>query len=330
MGEFDTQRAGNFESYSRDTIAHNLGVFEPHWEWIVPIRQDGDHAFKFSKLSLESTFISNFEHASALEAIGKRDLPWTNYIFVLTGEVKVCDLRAAEHMRIRKNCVASVGNSTATKLVVSPESSWLVFQVPTAVLSEAFEELTGKPDRREFTVPPTDFRQDGAWEFYQILRQAEREMRTAKPVEEIVLARAYNQLAVVKLLTRLLDCLSPVPDGDVRTRVPFQLLKAEAYMRDNLCNSITLEDIVKAANCSARTLQRMFRFYRKSTPTGVLCSYRLAAAHNIIMAAQVENITDLALSFQFSNPGRFLVLYKKAYGCSPSFALRSPKGKDSE
>ncbi|WP_245262775.1 helix-turn-helix domain-containing protein [Ensifer sp. BR816] len=67
----------------------------------------------------------------------------------------------------------------------------------------------------------------------------------------------------------------------------------------------------------------MFRTYRGDSPMGVLCSYRLATAHGAIKAGRTAGSTDLAMSLQFSNPSRFSVLYKSAYGCSPSSALRS-------
>jgi transcriptional regulator GlxA family with amidase domain len=83
-----------------------------------------------------------------------------------------------------------------------------------------------------------------------------------------------------------------------------------------------LEDLAHAASCSPRALQRMFKTYRGDTPMGILCNYRLAAAHGTIKGGQAESITDLAMSLQFSNPGRFSVLYKHAYGFSPSSILR--------
>ncbi|MGV2184578.1 helix-turn-helix domain-containing protein [Rhizobium rhizogenes] len=67
-----------------------------------------------------------------------------------------------------------------------------------------------------------------------------------------------------------------------------------------------------------QAVARMLHTYRKDTPMGMLCNYRLAAAHGAIKGGQAESITDLAMSVQFSNPGRFSALYKSTYGFSPS------------
>ncbi|WFU52027.1 helix-turn-helix domain-containing protein [Sinorhizobium terangae] len=62
----------------------------------------------------------------------------------------------------------------------------------------------------------------------------------------------------------------------------------------------------------------MFRTYRGDSPVGILRSYRLPAAHGAIKAGRTESITDLAPSLRFSNPSRFSVLYKAAYGYGAS------------
>lgn len=328
LGGVVEQCIGSFEVYSRDAIVRNLETLEPNWKWTVPAEQDGDYSFKFNKQALQSTFITSAEHAAALEGVTRRDVPRVSIIFVLAGEVGVYDRRTVKTLRIPANCVASINDRVGKRLNMSPKSAWLSFQVPEAVLRQNFEELTGEPYVQEFALPPTSFRQGDAQGLYQTLRQAERELKVARPEERLMLAKAYKQLALIKLFTKLPHNLADAFDHSVRKNAPRQLLKAEAYMRENLHNAISLEDLANAAGCSARALQRMFRFYRSDTPMGILCNYRLAAAHGAIKAGQAESITDLAMSLQFSNPGRFSVLYKSAYGFSPSSTLRFSRQKD--
>ncbi|RUV79948.1 AraC family transcriptional regulator, partial [Mesorhizobium sp. M1A.F.Ca.IN.020.32.1.1] len=142
------------------------------------------------------------------------------------------------------------------------------------------------------------------------------------PEERPMLAKAYQQLALAKLFAKTPHNLAEAFGRGTLSDAPRQLLKAEAFMRENLSNPITLDDLAVAAGCSRRALQRMFRNHRGDSPIGILCSYRLAAAHGAIKAGRTASITDLAMSLQFSNPSRFSVLYKSAYGCSPSSALR--------
>lgn len=316
------QHVGSFDVCSREAIIRNFEVLEPNWRWSVPAEQEGNYSFKFSKRSLQSSFIASAEHSPGLEGVVKRDEARVSIVFVLTGEICMRDRRNVRTVYIPANCVGSIRDRMGSRLVISPGSTWLSFQVPEAVLRQNFEDMTGKPYVQEFVLPPTSFWRSDAQGLYRTLRRSERELEMAWPEERQMLAKAYEQLALIKLFARLPHNLTDTFGRSMQKTVPRQLLKAEAYMRENLYNIISLEHISNAAGCSTRALQRMFRHYRGSTPMGILCSYRLAAAHGAIRAGQADSITDLAMSLQFSNPGRFSVLYKNAYGFSPSSALR--------
>lgn len=322
LGRVVEQCVGTFEVYSRDAIVRNLDVLEPNWKWSVPSESSGDYSFKFSKQPLQSASIISAEHSGGLEGVAKHDLPRVSIIFVLAGEIEVNYRRMQKTLRIPANCVASLSDRAGKRLDIKPRSSWLVFQIPEPVIRQHFEELTGKPYVQELALSPVSFRQGGAQGLYQTLRQAEKDLMTARPAERMMLAKAYSELLLVKLFAKLPHNLADSFNRGTLEEAPRQLLRAEAFMRDNLHNAVMLEDLAHAASCSPRALQRMFKTYRGDTPMGILCNYRLAAAHGAIKGGQAESITDLAMSLQFSNPGRFSVLYKHAYGFSPSSILR--------
>ncbi|MBB3570318.1 AraC family transcriptional regulator [Rhizobium sp. BK491] len=316
------QCVGTFEVYSRDAIIRNLDMLEPNWKWSVPSETSGDYSFKFSKQPLQSASIISAEHSAGLEGIAKQDLPRVSIVFVLAGEIEINHRRMQKSLRIPANYVASISDRAGKRIEIKPRSSWLLFQIPEAVIRQHFEELTGKPYVQEFALAPVSFRQGGAQGLYQTLRQAEKDLTTARQTERMMLAKAYGELLLVKLFAKLPHNLSDAFNRGTLDNAPRQLLRAEAFMRDNLHNAVMLEDLAHAASCSPRALQRMFKTYRGDTPMGILCNYRLAAAHGAIKGGQAESITDLAMSLQFSNPGRFSVLYKHAYGSSPSSILR--------
>ncbi|HEX8047178.1 helix-turn-helix transcriptional regulator [Rhizobium sp.] len=330
LGRVVEQCVGTFEVYSRDAIVRNLDVLEPNWKWTVPSDPGGDYSFKFSKQPLQSASIISAEHSGSLEGVAKHDMPRVSIVFVLAGEVEAHDRRTRRSVRISANNVASISDRMGKRLEIKPRSSWLMFQVPEAVLRQHFEELTGRPYVQEFALSSVSFRQGGAQGLYQTLRQAEKDLMSARPAERVMLAKAYAELVLVKLFAKLPHNLSDAFTRGALETAPRQLLRAEAFMRDNLHNSIMLEDLANAASCSPRALQRMFRTYRGDTPMGILCNYRLAAAHGAIKGGHAESITDLAMSLQFSNPGRFSVLYKHAYGFSPSSILRFTRERSDE
>ncbi|MFB9948278.1 helix-turn-helix transcriptional regulator [Rhizobium puerariae] len=296
----------------------------------MPQDDSGDYSFKMDRQPVEAASIVSAEHSARLEAVVKRDVPRVSIMFLLAGGLEVQSRRSRKVQRVAANQVASIDESAGNRISIQSRSSWFSLRIPTTMLREHFEELTGAPYVQEFALPPINFRQGDAQGLYQTLRQAEKDLKLARPAERVMLAKAYKQLVLAKLFAKLPHNLADAFGRAALKEAPRQLLKAEAFMRDNLRNAVMLEDVANAAGCSSRALQRMFRIYRGDTPMGILCNYRLAAAHGAIKGGQAESITDLAMSLQFSNPGRFSVLYKSAYGLSPSSNLRFARGHRDE
>jgi AraC-like DNA-binding protein len=322
------QYIGSFEAFSREAIIRHLDALGGSWKWTVPAEESGDYAFQIDRQPLQSTSIVHAAHSSGLEGMVTHDIPRVCIAFVLAGEIEIYDRRTRQTSRISADQVASIKGRVGRQLRIKPHSSWLVFQIPESELQRHFEELTGKPYVQEFSIPPTSFRKGDAHGLYQTLRQAEEDLKAANPAERAMLARAYKELALIKLFAKLPHNLTDAFNQGMLKEAPRQLLKAEAFMRNNLHNQVTLENLANAAGCSSRALQRMFHTYRGDSPIAILCHYRLAAAHGALKGGLAESITDLAMSLQFSNPGRFSALYKSAYGFSPSSELRNARKHD--
>ncbi|MBD9626966.1 helix-turn-helix transcriptional regulator [Ensifer sp. ENS06] len=314
--------AASFDSCSTDAAVRDLSAAEPNWKWTVSTATGQSRLLTYRKQSIELCSISSAEHSVGLEALSRRDLDRIRLFFVVTGGIEFSDRLKRKARQISASQVASVCENKGQRLTIHPFSSWLAYSVPHSALRQHFEDLTGSPYLQAFDLPPTDFGMGGAQALYQILRQAERELGTSAPQETSMLARAYQQLALTKLFMRLPHNLVDAFRHGTLPDAPRQLVKVEAFMREHLSNPITLQQLAHAAGCSPRVLQRMFLRYRGCSPMGVLCNLRLAAAHREIKTGNVTSITDLALRFQFTNPGRFSTLYKGAYGLSPSCSSR--------
>ncbi|MGV2187337.1 helix-turn-helix transcriptional regulator [Rhizobium rhizogenes] len=322
------QYIGSFEAFSRDEIVRHLDALGSNWRWTVPPEESGDYALQIARQPLQSTSIVHAAHSSRLDGLVMQDISRVCIVFVLAGEVEIYDRRMRQASRISAGQVASIKGKVGGQLHIKPHSSWLMFQIPESKLRQYFEELTGEPYIQEFALKPTDFRKSDAQGLYHTLRRAEEDLKAATPAERALLARAYKELALIKLFATLPHNLKDAFDRGTLGAAPRQLLKAEAFLRDNLYNPVTLKEIANAAGCSSRALQRMFHTYRADTPMGMLCNYRLAAAHGALKSGLAESITDLAMSLQFSNPGRFSVLYRSVYGLSPSSDLRNARKRE--
>ena len=106
-----------------------------------------------------------------------------------------------------------------------------------------------------------------------------------------------------------------------------QLVLAEEFIQNNICNPVSISDIADAAGINIRALQRLFRKYRGATPIQVLLNGRIAAAHEIICSRKATSVRELAAKLHFSNPGRFSKLYRRTYSVVPSEQIRAHQGK---
>jgi AraC-like DNA-binding protein len=101
---------------------------------------------------------------------------------------------------------------------------------------------------------------------------------------------------------------------------PFYVRRAEEYIRLNLCDELTLDDIVVAAGVSTRTLQAGFRSYRETTPLAYLKARRLERANALLAEAHRSgrSVTDVAFSCGFSHLSKFARDYALRFGENPS------------
>lgn len=106
---------------------------------------------------------------------------------------------------------------------------------------------------------------------------------------------------------------------------PVTVRRAERYINENLEEPLRLPDIAAAAGCSVRTLQAAFRSTHNLTVVGYVRRQRLEHARMQLVHgdAGMLTVTEVALRWGFSNPGRFSSAYRQMFGRSPSEDLAS-------
>ena len=127
---------------------------------------------------------------------------------------------------------------------------------------------------------------------------------------EGVLVRLLQSTSMLKMFG---GAASPAISSDVR--------RAEAFIRAQADRDLSLRDIARAAEVSARTLQSNFMRYRSMTPTQYLRNVRLDRARELLLGGK-HRVVDAALECGFSHLGRFANQYRARFGESPSRTLR--------
>jgi AraC-like DNA-binding protein len=104
----------------------------------------------------------------------------------------------------------------------------------------------------------------------------------------------------------------------ISVATPIAVHRATEFMRENLSQPLTVEDIAQVAGCSARALAAAFRKDRGQTVTSVLRDLRLEAALEALRAGGGGmTINAVCARFNFSNAGRFAAMYCERFGVSP-------------
>ena len=99
--------------------------------------------------------------------------------------------------------------------------------------------------------------------------------------------------------------------------------RLEEYIRVNLSEAITLDDLARVIGLTTRHLNRAFRASFSGTPMQYIVALRMEKAMRMLNETRAP-ITEVALDCGFSHPQHFAASFSKAVGCSPSeFRRRS-------
>ena len=212
-----------------------------------------------------------------------------------------------------------------TKLAATGGHERLAVWIPAASLNQRLAALLDGPITKELS-----FERAFSWQsvpaqgLRRLLRLLVEELGSPAPFGlSDVAAGSFTDLLLYTLLRavphnhtgRLALTSTPAAPAIIR--------RAEAYIRAHVQEPIALHEVAEAAGCSVRSLQLGFRRFRETTPLAAIHHARLEAARESLRSGHTYlTVTELALEFGFTNPGRFTQQYKAAFGASPFAALQ--------
>jgi AraC-like DNA-binding protein len=108
--------------------------------------------------------------------------------------------------------------------------------------------------------------------------------------------------------------------------MPRHIKRAVEFMKTNMSQPLSLEEIARAVSVSPRTLQQGFMRFKMTTPMTFLHHLRLDAVHQDLMkACSPQSVSDIAGKCGFTHLSRFAADYRKRFGRLPSQTLRASK-----
>ncbi len=123
----------------------------------------------------------------------------------------------------------------------------------------------------------------------------------------------------VKLLSLFYRAMSYYAGGldlSPASRTDTYLRLAKQFAENNYSESITVEDMAKAANVSSKYLYKLFTEWCGKSPKTYLTALRLERAR-ILLERTSLSIIEVAHAVGYENPNYFTLSFKKYCGCSP-------------
>jgi AraC family transcriptional regulator len=131
----------------------------------------------------------------------------------------------------------------------------------------------------------------------------------------------FNVPLIDTMLARLivLSCRNggPSPNGRQRNALPaFRMQRVADYVRQHLCEPITLADMANAAGMSPMHFAAMFRSATGQRPHHYLLEQRVLHAKDL-MTTTTMPLCDVALGTGFSTQAHFSTVFKQFAGTTP-------------
>ena len=155
---------------------------------------------------------------------------------------------------------------------------------------------------------------------FDYLRLVIRDFFCKTPMGAHPVLKSQNENLLLSLLLRVVPHNYSRHLDVVGAAVPVHVKRAERFLVDNFDRDLTLEEVVRSAGTSVRTLQYSFRDFRGTTPMRFLKELRLNAARDLIhrMSDGVHSLGNIAAKAGYPDLCKFSRDYKERFGEPPS------------
>jgi AraC-like DNA-binding protein len=203
------------------------------------------------------------------------------------------------------------------------EGNWGLISLPPEQLSACALSLTGSkivaPSFRRVLRPP---RRASS----RLLRLHSKACRLAETRRELIANPQVVRSVEQELLHALVNCLTAedIDDGPARRHHTDIMVRFEETLAAHTGRQPSMPELCAAIGVPERTLRLCCAEFLGTSPTRYLLLRRLNLVRSALRAADPAraSVADIARSFQFHEPGRFAVAYRRVFGEMPSSTLQ--------
>ncbi|MBE6559943.1 MAG: AraC family transcriptional regulator [Ruminococcaceae bacterium] len=147
-----------------------------------------------------------------------------------------------------------------------------------------------------------------------LIREIYQEMRQRGECCEMIVQR--NLSRIFEYMFRNLDTFPRARNFRIQITAQVRIQKMLSYIYEHYMETVTLEDIARAADIGKSEAGRCFNMYMGCSPVEALIRYRLQIAHRLL---NETNLTLQEISFEcgFHSVNYFSRQFRKNYGCAP-------------
>lgn len=138
----------------------------------------------------------------------------------------------------------------------------------------------------------------------------------------MLLPRAEELLVLQLLAERWAGFTDKHSRGTSKQNLPAYLRRSVEYINENIDSPLTLSEIASAAQCSIRTLQRVFHSWRQIGIMQYVKEVRLRKVREDLLQSEISSVTEVATRWGFFHLSQFAADYRKQYGELPSETRR--------
>jgi AraC-like DNA-binding protein len=142
------------------------------------------------------------------------------------------------------------------------------------------------------------------------------------PSQYRLMVNQIEQLVVATLVGAQPHDMEAIKPARCATVLPRHVKRVQEYLRANVSEPITADQMALVAGVSLRSLYAAFKEYCGVSPLQYLRMLRLDGARQSLLTEPNCNIGTIAMRWGFGHLGRFSTEYKERFGESPSQTLR--------
>ena len=147
-----------------------------------------------------------------------------------------------------------------------------------------------------------------------LIKEIYQELREQRNCYEMIIQRKLS--LILEYIYCNIDVFPKSESTRIQINAQIRIQKMLAYIYEHYMETVTLDDVARAADISRSEAGRCFRNYMNCSPIDALIQYRLQIAHRLLNETTLS-IQEICDSCGFNSTSYFCRRFRRKYGYAP-------------